>query len=111
MKYGIFEAQCEITKKNGRLASIDDAIRIAKDEFFNDDRAVLRSTFDTIDEARAALAALHCELFSAQFWAVGAGYTADMHALVECTEDADGEIVPGDIVGFASWIRPDDEEG
>lgn len=110
MKYGIFDAQCEITKKNGRLASIDDAIRIAKDEFFNYDRAVLRSTFDTIDEARAALAALHCELCRAQFWAVGAGYNAYMYALVECTEDEDGELMPGDIVEFASWIRPDEED-
>ena len=110
MIYGIYDSSCEVTKKNGRLASIDDAIRIAKDEFFSDDLADLRSACDTIDEAKSALERMHCELCRAQFWSSGAGYTADMHALVECTEDEDGELVPGDIVEFASWIRPDDED-
>ena len=110
MAYGIFESQCEITKKNGRLASIDDAIRIAKDEFFSDDRANLKATYDTVDEARAYLARMHCELCRAQFLSSGAGYNAYMHALVECTEDEDGELMPGDTVEFASWIRPDDED-
>lgn len=108
MMYVIYESQCEITKKNGRLASIDDAIRIAKGEFFSDDRAELKSTYGTIDEAKAALEKLHCELRRAQFWSVGTGYTAYMYALVECTKDEDGELVPGDVVEFASWIRPED---
>lgn len=110
MTYGIYESSCEITKKNGRLASIDNAIRIAKDEFFSDDRGELKATFDTINEAKAALAMLNCELCRAQFWSSGAGYTADMHALVECIEDEDGELMPGDTVEFANWIRPDDDE-
>lgn len=110
MAYGIFYVQCEITKKNGRLASIDDAIRIAEGEFFTDDRGDLKSTYDTIEDAKTALERMHCELCRAQFWSSGAGYTADMHALVECTEDEGGELVRGDIVEFASWIRPDDED-
>lgn len=109
MMYAIYESSCEITKKNGRLASIDDAIRIAKDEFFSDDRGELKSTYGTIDEAKAALARMHCELCRAQFWSSGAGYNAYTHALVECTEDEDGELMPGDIVEFADWIRPDED--
>lgn len=110
MIYAIYESNCEITKKNGRLASIDDAIRFAEDEFFSDDRGEKKTSYETLDEAKAALERMHCELRRAQFWAVGAGYTAYMHALVECTEDEDGELMPGDIVEFASWIRPDDED-
>lgn len=110
MIYGIFESQCEITKKNGRLASIDDAIRVAKDEFFSDDRGDLKSTYDTIEDAKAALDRLHCELCRAQFWSSGAGYNAYMYAIVELTERDGGELMPGDIIEFASWIRPDDTE-
>lgn len=109
MAYGIFYAQCEITKKNGRLASMDDAIKRAEDEFFCDDRAEFKASYSTIDEAKSALENLHCELCRAQFRSVGSGYTAYMYALVECTEDEDGELMPGDIVEFADWIRPDED--
>jgi hypothetical protein len=110
MAYGIFYSQCEITKKNGRLASIDDAIRIAKDEFFSDGRVDLKSTYDTIEDAKAALDRLHCELCRAQFLASVYWYNAYMCAIVELTERDGGELMPGDIVEFASWICPDDEE-
>lgn len=110
MIYAIYNSNCEITKKNGRLASIEDAIRIAQDEFFTDDRGEPRSTHDTIEDAKAVLEKLHCELCRAQFWSIGAGYTADMYALVECTKDEDGDLMPGDIVEFANWIRPGDED-
>jgi len=33
MAYGIFYAQCEITKKNGRLPSVEDAIKLAEQRF------------------------------------------------------------------------------
>lgn len=82
MAYGIFYAQCEITKKNRRLPSIEDAVKLA--------------------DAREALAKLKCELCPAQFWAVGAGYNAYMYQIIE--------ISSGDGYEFAEWSYTQDDE-
>lgn len=101
MAYGIFYAQCEITKKNGRLPSIQEAIRLAEQRFdeLNQNPCVC---FHTLEDAQEALANLKCELCPAQFWAAGAGYTAYMYQIIETGT--------GDGYGFAKWQYPQDDE-
>lgn len=86
MAYGIFYAQCEITKKNGRLPSVEDAIKLAEQRFDECGQNICE-VCHTLADAQEALAKLKCELCPASFWALGAGY------------------------GFAKWQYPQDEEG
>lgn len=103
MAYGIFYAQCEITKKNGRLPSIEDAIKLAEQRFDECGQNICEECH-TLADAQEALAKLKCELCPAQFWALGAGYNAYMYQIIE--------IGSGDGYGFAEWTYPqDDEEG
>lgn len=101
MAYGIFYAQCEITKKNGRLPSIQEAIRLAEQRFdeLNQNPCVC---FHTLEDAREELARLKCELCPSQFWALGAGYTAYMYRIIE--------IGSADGYEFAEWQYPQDDE-
>lgn len=102
MAYGIFYAQREITKKNGRLPSVAEAIKLAEERFWDDDVPNPCQCFNELDEAREALAKLKCELCPAQFWAIGAGYNAYMYQIIE--------IGSGDGYGFAKWTYPQDDE-
>lgn len=97
MAYGIFYAQCEITKKNGRLPSVEEAIKLAKQRFDECDPSPCEM-FHELAAAQEALAKLKCELCPAQFWAIGAGYNAYMYQIIE--------IGSGDGYGFAEWAYP-----
>lgn len=101
MAYGIFYAQCEITKKNGRLPSVEDAIKLAEQRFDECDQRPCQC-FHELDEAQEALAKLKCALCRAQFRASGAGYCAYMYQIAE--------IGSGDGYGFAEWTFPQDDE-
>jgi hypothetical protein len=104
MAYGMFYKQVEITKKNGRLPSVEDAIKLAEERFWEGDEPNPCQCFHDLDEAREALAKEKCELLPSQYYALGAGYCAYMYCLVE--------IGSGDGYGFAEWTYPqDDEEG
>lgn len=105
--FGIFETQTEITKKNGRLCGIDDAVRLAESECAN---LNLVESFDTLEAARDALAKYSCELYRSQFWAIGSGYNAYMKLIVEY-DVIDGEMELGDYLDFAAWTTPVDDEG
>lgn len=103
MAYGIFYVQCEITKKNGRLPSIEDAVKLAEQRFDECGQNIC-AVYHTLADAQEALAKLKCELCPASFWALGTGYTAYMYQIIE--------IGSGDGYGFAKWQYPqDDEEG
>lgn len=101
MAYGIFYVQCEIAKKNGRLPSVEDAIKLAEQRFDECD-ANPCGVFPTLTEAQEVLAKLKCELCPASFWALGTGYTAYMYQIIE--------IGSGDGYGFAEWSYPQDDE-
>lgn len=101
MAYGIFYVQCEITKKNGRLPSIKEAIKLAEQRF-DECEANPCGTFPSLAEAQEVLAKERCELCRAQFWAIGAGYNAYMYQIIE--------IGSGDGYGFAEWTYPQDDE-
>ena len=101
MAYGIFYVQCEITKKNGRLPSVAEAIKLAEQRFDEGD-ANPCALFHTLADAQKALAKRKCELCRAQFWAIGAGYNAYMYQIIE--------IGSGDGYGFAEWTYPQDDE-
>lgn len=101
MAYRIFYAQREITKKNGRLPSVAEAIKLAEQRF-DECEANPCGTFPTLADAQEALAKLKCELCPASFWALGTGYTAYMYQIVE--------IGSGDGYGFAEWVYPQDDE-
>lgn len=104
MAYGIFYAQCEIAKKNGRLPSVKEAIKLAEQRFDECGQNPCEM-FHTLTDAQEALAKLKCELCPAQFWSIGAGYNAYMYQIIE--------IGSGDGYGFAEWTYPrgDEEEG
>ena len=103
MPYGIFYVQCEITKKNGRLPSAEEAIKLAKQRFDECNQNPC-AIFHTLADAQEALEKLKCELCPTQFWALGTGYDAYMYQIIE--------IGSGDGYGFAEWVYPqDDEEG
>ena len=101
MAYGIFYVQCEITKKNGRLPSIEDAIKLAEQRFDECGQNIC-AVYHTLADAQEALAKLKCELCPSQFWALGTGYTAYMYQIAE--------IGSGDGYGFAKWQYPQDDE-
>lgn len=101
MAYGIFYAQCEITKKNGRLPSVQEAIKLAEQRFDECSRNPC-GMFHTLADAQDALSKLKCELCHAPFWAIGTGYTAYMYQLIE--------IGSGDGYGFAEWTYPQDDD-
>ena len=101
MAYGIFYAQCEITKKNGRLPGIQEAIKLAEQRFCELNQSPCCS-FNTLEDALEELAKLKCELCPAQFWALGAGYTAYMYQIIE--------IGSADGYEFAEWQYPQDDE-
>lgn len=106
MPYGIFYKQIEITKKNGRLPSVEDAIKLAEERFWEDDVPNPCQCFHELAEAREALAKEKCELCTAQFWAIGSGYCAYMYCIAETGS--------GDVYDFAEWTYPgkdEDEEG
>lgn len=94
MAYGIFYAQCEITKKNGRLPNIQEAIRLAEQRF-DELNQIPCVCFHTLEDAREELARLKCELCHSQFWALGAGYTVYMYRIIE--------IGSADGYDFAEW--------
>lgn len=101
MAYGIFYVQCEITKKNGRLPSVEEAIKLAEqrfDECCQNPCEILHTRAD----AQEALAKLKCELCPSQFCALGTGYTAYMYQIIE--------IGSGDGYGFAEWRYPQEDE-
>lgn len=101
MAYAIYYAQCEITKKNGRLPSIPEAVKLAEQRF--DECGKNRcEVYQTLADAQEALAKLKCELCPASFWALGTGYTAYMYQIIE--------IGIGDGYGFAKWQYPQDNE-
>lgn len=100
MAYGIFYVRCEITKKNGRLPSVEDAIKLAEQRF-NECNQNPCQCFHELGEAQEALAKLKCELCPS-FWADGAGYDAYMYQIIE--------IGSGDGYGFAEWTYPQDDE-
>lgn len=101
MAYGIFYVQCEITKKNGRLPSVEQAIKLAEQRF-DECNPNPCGTYPTLAEAQEELAKLKCELCPAQFWSVGSGYTAYMYQIIE--------IGSGDGYGFAEWTYPQEDE-
>ena len=101
MAYGIFYAQCEITKKNGRLPSVTEASKLAEQLFYECDQEPC-GTFPSLADAQEALAKLKCALCPASFWALGAGYTAYMYQIIK--------IGSGDGYGFAEWTYPHDDE-
>lgn len=101
MAYGIFYVQCEITKKNGRLPSVPEAIKLAEQRF-DECEPNPCGTFPTLADAQEVLAKLNCELCHAPFWAVGRGYNAYMYQIIE--------IGSGDGYGFAEWEYPHDDE-
>lgn len=102
MAYGIFYAQCEITKKNGRLPCVEDAIKRAEQRF-DECNQIPCEMFHTLADAQEELAKCKCELCPAKFWAIGTGYNAYMYRIYE--------IGSGDGYGFAEWTYPQDEEG
>ena len=102
MKCGIFYVQREITKKNGRLPSVPEAIKLAKQRFDECDKNPCEM-FHELADAQEALAKLKCELCPDQFWAIGVGYTAYMYQIAE--------IGSGDGYGFAGWVCPQDDAG
>lgn len=102
MPYGMFYKQVEITKKNGRLPSVEDAIKLAEERFWDGDAPNPCQCFHGLDEAREALAKQKCELLPSQYYALGAGYCAYMYCIVE--------IGSGDGYGFAEWTYPQDDE-
>lgn len=103
MAYGIFYVQCEITKKNGRLPSVPEAIKRAKQRFDECDKNPCEM-FHELADAQEALAKLKCELCPARFWSSGPGYNAYMYQIIE--------LGSGDGYGFAEWTYPqDDAEG
>lgn len=55
MAYGIFYAQREITKKNGRLPSVEDAIKLAEQRFATCNQ-ISCEMFHTLADAQEALA-------------------------------------------------------
>lgn len=101
MAYGIFYVQCEITKKNGRLSSVEAAIKMAEQRFDECNQNPC-GTYPTLAEAQEELAKLKCELCPASFWALGTGYTAYMYQIIE--------IGSGDGYGFAEWTYPQGDE-
>ena len=101
MAYGIFESQREITKKNGRLPSVPEAIKLAEQRFDECNQNPC-AMFHTLADARKALAKLKCELCPSKFWALGTGYTAYIYQIIE--------IGSGDGYGFAEWTYPQDDE-
>lgn len=101
MAYGIFYAQCDITKKNGRLPSVPEAIKLAKQRFDECDKNP-REMFHELADAQEALAKLKCELRPARFWSLGPGYNAYMYQIIE--------LGSGDGYGFAEWVYPRDDE-
>lgn len=101
MAYGIFYAQCEITKKNGRLPSAEEAIKLAEKRF-DECNQIPCEMFHTLAEAKEALAKRKCALCHAKFWALGTGYIAYMYQIIE--------IGSGDGYGFAKWQYPQDDE-
>lgn len=70
MAYGMFYKQIEITKKNGRLPSVEDAIKQAEERFWDGDAPNPCQCFHDLDEAREALAKEKCELLPSQYYAV-----------------------------------------
>lgn len=102
MAYGMLYKQVEITKKNGRLPSVEDAIKLAEERFWDDDAPNPCQCFHALDEARGALSKEKCELCPSQYYALGEGYRAYMYCLVE--------IGSGDGYGFAEWTYPTDDE-
>lgn len=100
MAYGIFYVQCEITKKNGRLPSVEDAIKLAEKRFDECNQNPC-AMFHTLADAQETLAKLKCELCPAQFWSIGTGYLAYMYQIIE--------IGSGDGYGFAKWQYPQDD--
>ena len=101
MAYGIFYAQCEITRKNGRLPNIQEAIKLAEQRFDECDQQPC-GAFPSLSDAQQELAKVKCELRHAQFWAVGAGYCAYMYQIVE--------LGSYNGYGFAKWEYPQDDE-
>lgn len=101
MAYGIFYVQCEITKKNGRLPGIEEAIKLAEQRF-DECEANPCGTFPSLAEAQDLLAKQKCELRRAQFWSLGSGYCAYMYQIIE--------LGSGDGYGFAKWQYPQDDE-
>lgn len=101
MAYGIFYVQCEITKKNGRLPSVPEAIKLAKQRFDECGQNPCE-IFHTLTDAQEALVKLKCELCPASFCALGTGYTAYMYQIIEI-----GSV---DGYGFAEWQYPQDNE-
>lgn len=101
MAYGIFYAQCEITKKNGRLPSVPEAIKLAEKRFDKCNQ-IPCEMFHTLADAKEALAKRKCELCPAKFWALGTGYLVCMYQILD--------IGTGDGYGFAKWTYPQDEE-
>ena len=110
MPYGIFYAQYEITKHNGRLCSAEEAMQLSESKFLSQLGVTLVRGSLTQEQALEDLKSRKCELNRAQFWAIGSGYCAYMYAAVEYDE-RDGEFMPYD-GEFAEWQYPqDDEEG
>lgn len=101
MTYGIFYVQCEITKKNGRLPAIEEAIKLAEQRF-DECEANPCGTFPSLAEAQDLLAKQKCELRRAQFCSAGFGYCAYMYQIIE--------LGSGDGYGFAEWEYPHDDE-
>ena len=102
MAYGIFYAQCDITKRNGRLPSVEYAAKLAEQRFDECDQNP-GEIFHTLADAQEALAKLKCELRPARFWSLGPGYNAYMYQIIE--------IGTGDGYGFTEWTYQQDDEG